>query len=82
MESGFKLSEFSGTKPLEELTNDKNPPKYSNINWAKFRTARMQSNFTKPMLITSKFVISSFPSNQVRVYVLVQKQVRVYVHKT
>jgi isopenicillin N synthase-like dioxygenase len=43
----LKPALYTDVKPLEELTNDKNPPKYSPINWGKFRIARMQSNFAK-----------------------------------
>jgi len=43
----LKPALYTDVEPLKELTNDKNPPKYSKINWGKFRTARMQSNFTK-----------------------------------
>ncbi|KAK2380514.1 protein DMR6-LIKE OXYGENASE [Trifolium repens] len=43
----LKPALYTDVKPLEELTNDGNPPKYSPINWGKFRTARMQSNFAK-----------------------------------
>ncbi|CAI8618371.1 unnamed protein product [Vicia faba] len=43
----LKPALYTDVKPLEELTNDGNPPKYSTINWGKFRSARMQSNFTK-----------------------------------
>lgn len=43
----LKPALYTDVEPLEELTNNKNPPKYSKINWGKFRTARMQSNFIK-----------------------------------
>ncbi|KAK7319824.1 hypothetical protein RJT34_04552 [Clitoria ternatea] len=43
----LKPALYTDVEPLQELTNDKNPPKYKAINWGKFRTARMRSNFTK-----------------------------------
>ena len=43
----LKPALYTDVKPFEELTDDRNPPKYRPINWGKFRTARMRSNFTK-----------------------------------
>jgi len=34
-------------KPLEELTNEENPPKYRPYNWGKFLVNRKSSNFEK-----------------------------------
>jgi len=34
-------------KPLEELTNEENPPKYRPYNWGKFLVSRKSSNFEK-----------------------------------
>ncbi|KAL1290403.1 hypothetical protein HN51_058863 [Arachis hypogaea] len=43
----LKPALYTDVEPLQELINDKNPPKYKAINWGKFRIARMRSNFTK-----------------------------------
>ena len=34
-------------KPLEELTNERNPAKYKAYNWGKFITTKKRSNFQK-----------------------------------
>ncbi|GMP50207.1 hypothetical protein CsSME_00016920 [Camellia sinensis var. sinensis] len=38
---------YTMVEPLEELINDRNPPKYRPYNWGKFSAARRRSNFTK-----------------------------------
>ncbi|XP_019445764.1 PREDICTED: protein DOWNY MILDEW RESISTANCE 6-like isoform X2 [Lupinus angustifolius] len=43
----LKPALYTDVKPLEELTDDNNPPIYRAVNWGKFRTNRMRSNFTK-----------------------------------
>ncbi|XP_027347633.1 protein DMR6-LIKE OXYGENASE 1-like [Abrus precatorius] len=43
----LKPALYTDVKPLEELTHDTNPPKYTSINWGMFRTTRMRSNFVK-----------------------------------
>ena len=34
-------------KPLEELTNEENPPKFKEYNWGKFMATRNRSDFKK-----------------------------------
>ncbi|RDX58284.1 putative 2-oxoglutarate-dependent dioxygenase ANS [Mucuna pruriens] len=46
----LKPALYTDVKPLEELTDDRNPPIYRPVNWGKFRTARMRSNFAKSNL--------------------------------
>lgn len=43
----LKPALYTDVEPLEELIDDRNPPRYRALNWGKFRTARMQSNFAK-----------------------------------
>ncbi|KAJ1398405.1 Oxoglutarate/iron-dependent dioxygenase [Sesbania bispinosa] len=43
----LKPALYTDVKPLEELTDHRNPPKYKSINWGHFRTTRMRSNFAK-----------------------------------
>jgi len=43
----LKPALYTDVMPFEELLDDKNPPKYRSLNWGKFRTARMRSNFSK-----------------------------------
>ncbi|KAF4346258.1 hypothetical protein F8388_022718 [Cannabis sativa] len=38
---------YTMVKPLEEMTDDQNPPKYKAYNWGKFFTTRKGSNFRK-----------------------------------
>ncbi|XP_062096966.1 flavonol synthase/flavanone 3-hydroxylase-like [Humulus lupulus] len=38
---------YTTVKPLEEMTDDQNPPKYRAYNWGKFITTRKGSNFRK-----------------------------------
>ncbi|KAJ1393698.1 Oxoglutarate/iron-dependent dioxygenase [Sesbania bispinosa] len=40
-------SHYTMVQPLEELTNDQNPPKYRPYNWGKFLATRKRSNFMK-----------------------------------
>ncbi|KAI4298419.1 hypothetical protein L6164_031982 [Bauhinia variegata] len=43
----LKPALYTDVKPLEELIDEKNPPKYKPINWGKFRATRLLSNFVK-----------------------------------
>ncbi|CAL1372494.1 unnamed protein product [Linum trigynum] len=43
----FFPSHHAQIKPLEELVNDDNPPKYKEFNWGKFFTSRNRSDFKK-----------------------------------
>ncbi|CAL5387701.1 unnamed protein product [Camellia sinensis] len=43
----FYPAHYTMVEPLEELINDRNPPKYRPYNWGKFSAARWRSNFTK-----------------------------------
>lgn len=43
----LKPALYTDVMPFEELLDDKNPPKYRSLNWGKFRTTRMRSNFSK-----------------------------------
>ncbi|KAL7264981.1 hypothetical protein ACSBR1_002854 [Camellia fascicularis] len=65
----FYPAHYTMVEPLEELINDRNPPKYRPYNWGKFSAARRRSNFTKnnvgriqidhfkhPMLILKKVI--------------------------
>ncbi|KAL5562508.1 hypothetical protein UlMin_032255 [Ulmus minor] len=38
---------YTMVKPLEELIDDQNPPKFKPYNWGKFQTHRRRSNFKK-----------------------------------
>lgn len=38
---------YTVVKPLEELTNEQNPPRYRPYSWGKFITHRKLSNFKK-----------------------------------
>ncbi|XP_057445159.1 flavonol synthase/flavanone 3-hydroxylase-like [Lotus japonicus] len=40
-------SHYTNVEPLEELTNEENPPKYTPYNWGKFFVTRKRSNFMK-----------------------------------
>ncbi|XP_020232813.1 probable 2-oxoglutarate-dependent dioxygenase At5g05600 isoform X1 [Cajanus cajan] len=43
----FHPAHYTIVEPLEELTNEKNPPKYRPYNWGKFLVRRKGSNFQK-----------------------------------
>ncbi|KAI9181158.1 hypothetical protein LWI28_011989 [Acer negundo] len=43
----FNPAHYTMVEPLEELTNEQNPPKYKAYNWGKFTTNRRLSNFMK-----------------------------------
>lgn len=43
----FNPSHSAAVKPLEELTDEHNPPKYKEYNWGKFFKTRKLSNFKK-----------------------------------
>ncbi|KAL5054080.1 hypothetical protein RYX36_034762 [Vicia faba] len=43
----FFPAHYTEVKPLEELTNEENPPKYRPYNWGKFLVNRKGSNFAK-----------------------------------
>ncbi|KAL5065788.1 hypothetical protein RYX36_027525 [Vicia faba] len=43
----FFPAHYTEVKPLEELTNEENPPKYKPYNWGKFLVNRKGSNFAK-----------------------------------
>ncbi|XP_020232791.1 probable 2-oxoglutarate-dependent dioxygenase ANS [Cajanus cajan] len=43
----FNPAHYTEVKPLEELTNEKNPPKYRPYKWGKFLVRRKGGNFKK-----------------------------------
>ncbi|KAL5858065.1 hypothetical protein ACOSQ3_005523 [Xanthoceras sorbifolium] len=43
----FNPAHYTMVEPLEELTNEKSPPKYKAYNWGKFLSNRKLSNFKK-----------------------------------
>ncbi|CAI9104397.1 OLC1v1003059C2 [Oldenlandia corymbosa var. corymbosa] len=43
----FNPAHYTWIAPLEELINERNPPKYEAYNWGKFFSARKRSNFMK-----------------------------------
>ncbi|XP_058081220.1 protein DMR6-LIKE OXYGENASE 1-like [Magnolia sinica] len=43
----FNPANYTMVKPLEELTDEQNPPKYREYNWGEFRKARAHGNFKK-----------------------------------
>ncbi|KAL2344863.1 hypothetical protein Fmac_006148 [Flemingia macrophylla] len=43
----FHPAHYTVVKPLEELTNEKNPPKYRPYKWGKFNIRRRAGNFQK-----------------------------------
>ncbi|ONH91438.1 hypothetical protein PRUPE_8G114500 [Prunus persica] len=43
----FILTHYTQVKPLEELTDERNPAKYKPYSWGKFITHRKLSNFKK-----------------------------------
>ncbi|KAL4615554.1 hypothetical protein ACB092_07G134500 [Castanea dentata] len=43
----FNPAHYTMVKPLEELTDEKNPAKYRTYNWGKFITTKKRSNFQK-----------------------------------
>ncbi|CAK7329800.1 unnamed protein product [Dovyalis caffra] len=43
----FNPAHYTIVKPLEELTNERNPAKYRSYNWGKFFVTKKKSNFKK-----------------------------------
>ena len=43
----FNPAHYTWVEPLEELINERNPPKYKAYNWGKFFSTKKRSNFKK-----------------------------------
>ncbi|BAT75063.1 hypothetical protein VIGAN_01286400 [Vigna angularis var. angularis] len=64
----LKPALYTDVMPFEELLGDENPPKYRSLNWGKFRTARMRSNFAKSNVENLQIYHFKFPSDSIEVH--------------